>query len=74
MFFIDLEAVMNSDSGTTSKKVLLPFLQKENFKKLEVKCGHIPRWFEAELDPLKLKAAVEKQEGGCLVSIVPESL
>lgn len=74
VFFIDLEAVMSSDSGVTSKKVLLPFLKKENFKKLEVRCSHIPRWFDTELAPLKLRAAAEKRQDGYLVSIVPESL
>lgn len=74
VFVIDLDTVMNNDSGLTSKKVLLPFLQKENFKKLEVKCNHIPRWFEVELPGLKLKALAEKQDDGYLVTLLPESL
>jgi Fe-only nitrogenase accessory protein AnfO len=74
VFFIDLENVQREDSIVSSKEVLLPFLQKEDFKKLEVKCGHVPRWFDSELAPLKLRAIVEKQEKGCLVSITHESL
>ncbi|MDR3271399.1 MAG: hypothetical protein LBT32_07845 [Peptococcaceae bacterium] len=74
VYFIDLEAVLNSDSGVTSKKVLLPFLNTESFKKLEVKCGHVPRWFANELEPLKLKSQTEKTDDGYLVSITPDVL
>ncbi|MFP3154930.1 hypothetical protein LQZ18_11015 [Lachnospiraceae bacterium ZAX-1] len=74
VFTIDLDFVMNSDSGLSSKKVLLPFLQKENFKALEVKCNHIPRWFEVELPGMKLKYKAEKTEDGFLATLTPESL
>ncbi|MDR1541268.1 MAG: hypothetical protein LBU32_25395 [Clostridiales bacterium] len=73
-FFIDLEAVLDSDGSATSKKVLLPFLRKESFKALEVKCGHVPRWFEKELPALKMESAQEKTEDGYLVTIKPITL
>jgi Fe-only nitrogenase accessory protein AnfO len=69
---IDLEKVMNR--GVTSKKVLLPFLEKESFKALEVKCSHIPRWFDTELSKLMVKYESEKTADGYLVTLTPDIL
>ncbi len=59
-YFVDLKSALNMDCSLTSKKLLMPFLKKGEFKRLEVLCDHLPRWFESELAPMKLKMTVVK--------------
>jgi Fe-only nitrogenase accessory protein AnfO len=59
-FFIDLEKALNSNQGITSKKVLIPFLENGDFKALEIKAGHVPRWLCAELDRMGFKHRAEQ--------------
>jgi Fe-only nitrogenase accessory protein AnfO len=69
---IDLVKVLASDSSLSSKQVLLPFLQKTAFQKLEVLCEHAPRWFDKEFAGLKLRQeSREAGEGLCLVTVLP---
>ena len=56
---IDLAQVLASDSRLTSKRVLIPFMEKTAFQKLEIVCGHPPRWLGGECERLKCHADPE---------------
>jgi Fe-only nitrogenase accessory protein AnfO len=47
-YYLNLQAALNADPDLTSKKILLPFLTKKDFKVLEVVCDHLPKWFDDE--------------------------
>ena len=53
-YFIDLKTAIESNEKTTSKKILLPFLSEKEFKKLDILCEHVPKWFNKELGSLDL--------------------
>ena len=57
---ISLKEIQASNSGVTSKQVLLPFLRKGKFYTLEVVCNHVPPWLEAELAVGNLSGHIEK--------------
>jgi Fe-only nitrogenase accessory protein AnfO len=60
IYSIDLVDVQAKGAGFNSKDVLLPFLQSRVFRKLEVVCEHLPKWFEKEFDSLKLQFRIEE--------------
>ena len=71
----DLADALNSDPDTTSKQLLLPFLEKTTFQRLELICEHPPRWFNSEFPRLKLRYEVcTPQEvcAGCNKGCNPE--
>ncbi|TLM97498.1 nitrogenase, partial [bacterium] len=57
---ISLKEIQANNSGVTSKQVLQPFLRKGRFYELEVLCGHVPPWLEAELAAGNMAGEVEK--------------
>lgn len=59
-FRISLKEIQANNSGFTSKQVLQPFLRKGRFYELEVLCGHVPPWLEAELAAGNMAGEVEK--------------
>ena len=67
---LDLIDALRSDKALTSKQVLQPFLRQGEFKRIEVICDHLPKWFSRELPALSLTLAVEnKPDGRCLAVI-----
>ncbi|HSQ40851.1 MAG TPA: Fe-only nitrogenase accessory protein AnfO [Fibrobacteraceae bacterium] len=60
---INLAEVLNSDSNLTSKQILIPFLEKEYFNRLEIICEHPPRWMGSEMERLSLRAEAEAVGG-----------
>ena len=48
-YTINLKKLLQADATFTSKKILIPFLEKEKFKSLEVIFDHVPKWFEKDL-------------------------
>jgi Fe-only nitrogenase accessory protein AnfO len=56
---IDLAEILNSDSRFSSKEILIPFLEKAVFQRLEILCDHPPRWLGQEFERLRLKYQVE---------------
>lgn len=73
MYRIDLKKILESDVFVTSKQVLRPFFQKTSFKKLEIICEHVPKWFDKEFGALKLRLKLEESKDGlCHVSVYPE--
>jgi len=51
---LNLAEVMKNDSSLNSKQLLMPFIAKSEFQKLEILCDHIPRWFPMECERLNL--------------------
>ncbi|HEX9061081.1 MAG TPA: Fe-only nitrogenase accessory protein AnfO [Clostridia bacterium] len=69
-YFIDLGAALNMDPSITSKRILLPFLTKKDYKKLEILCDHIPRWFDEEFEKRCLTSNITKLERSGYMVIV----
>lgn len=72
---IDLQSVLNSGASHPSKTILIPFLEKRAFQKLNVICSHKPRWMDAELARLHLRAETTLRDNGreMLIAIYPDS-
>jgi Fe-only nitrogenase accessory protein AnfO len=51
-FSLNLEEVLLKNPDLSSKKVLIPYLKKGEFKNLNVVFSHIPKWFDTELEVL----------------------
>lgn len=45
---IDLEEIQNKKPDLSSKMIIKPFLEKKDFKVLEIHCCHTPPWLIAE--------------------------
>jgi len=72
---IDLAELLQSGMPHVSREVLMPFFEMVSFRRLEISCEHIPRWFSMELDQLGLR--VESQtiamgNGRIAVVVVPK--
>lgn len=57
---ISLKDIQANNTGFTSKQVLQPFLRKGGFYSLEVLCGHVPPWLEAELAAGGINGVIER--------------
>lgn len=51
-YHIDLKIILESNEMVTSKQILLPFFNNTKFKELQIRCGHVPKWFEEEFKKL----------------------
>lgn len=67
---LNLIDALNSDSALTSKHILLPFLRAGTFKKIDITCDHVPKWFKRELPLLKLALSVEQKPDGLCRALV----
>lgn len=70
IYAIDLVHVQAKAAGFNSRDVLLPFLQNRVFRKLEVVCEHLPKWFEKEFASLKLQFRIEESNDDLCHAIV----
>jgi len=57
---ISLKEIQESNTGFTSKQVLLPFLHKGIFYSLEILCSHVPPWLQAELSSNNFSGEIKK--------------
>jgi Fe-only nitrogenase accessory protein AnfO len=48
-FSINMEEILLKNPELTSKKILIPYLKKRKFNRLDVICSHIPKWFSTDL-------------------------
>lgn len=48
-FSINIEDIMFKNPELTSKKILIPYLKNGEFNRLDVICGHMPKWFVTDL-------------------------
>jgi len=72
---INLAEVLKNDPGLNSKEVLIPFMNAAAFRKLEIICDHLPRWFSREIDQLSLRTeskALDASGHGIIVIVVPK--
>jgi Fe-only nitrogenase accessory protein AnfO len=67
---IDLAKILKSNCSLNSKQVLIPFFQNTPFKKLEIICEHVPRWFDNEFEILKLHVQIEESDDGLCHAVV----
>lgn len=58
-YSINLAAILEENPTLNSRQILMPALEETSFKKLEIICDHLPRWFNNELRNLKLTAGPE---------------
>jgi len=58
-YWIDLRAALDHPSNPTSRGILIPFLAAGRFVKLEVLCGHLPKWMAWEFERMNLAAESE---------------
>lgn len=59
-YFVDFIEIQNSNSNVTTKKVLIPFFEKNDFSELTINCSHVPGWMQRELNRFKLKLDVQQ--------------
>lgn len=66
-----IEALANSREGRTSRRLLQPFLRQKQFRRLDVICDHLPKWF-ATLDTREFSIVSEpRTDGTCCVVVMP---
>nr|WP_320115897.1 Fe-only nitrogenase accessory protein AnfO [uncultured Desulfuromonas sp.] len=56
LYRLNLSAVLQQHPDLNSWQILHPVLEKKNFKHLEIRCDHVPKWFAHELRQLHLTA------------------
>jgi Fe-only nitrogenase accessory protein AnfO len=56
---VNLTEMQNADSSVSSQQILIPFLEKTTFDKLEILCDHPPRWLGREFERLNLRFEAE---------------
>lgn len=49
-YLIDLQELELINPEITSKKAIIPYLEKDDVKKIEVHCCHVPPWLIAKMD------------------------
>jgi Fe-only nitrogenase accessory protein AnfO len=64
-FQVNLQEILNSDPKLSSQQILIPFMEKTAFQKLEIICDHPPRWLSREFERLNLRFEAEALGGGC---------
>lgn len=48
-FCLNMEKILIKNPELSSKKILIPYLKKGEFNRLDVICSHIPKWFNIDL-------------------------
>lgn len=59
-FSIDLMELEISKPEMTSKKAIIPYLEKEEVKKIEIHCCHVPPWLMKEKDKGQITLKVDE--------------
>ena len=74
-YLIHLAEILRDNPALNSWQVLVPTLEGKAFKKLEIICDHIPKWFNNELRNLKLTAEPEvPDESGQWLKVVVSTM
>jgi len=72
-YSINLQAALAQDNRLTSKQLLHPILDQHPFDRLEIRCDHVPKWFEREFPARQLNLRVDRHADGSCVAIVSRS-
>ncbi|MBP1617931.1 MAG: Nitrogenase iron-iron accessory protein AnfO [Bacteroidetes bacterium] len=59
---IDMIPLLSGDRSLNSIDILVPFIQETNFKKLQIVCSHLPKWFNKALEEFALTSKLEEME------------
>lgn len=73
---IDLSAILDAEPSLNSRQILLPVLEKGDFVSLEVRLGHLPKWFAQALERFGLEAELSEERApsyGIVALISPKS-
>ncbi|MFT8209958.1 MAG: Fe-only nitrogenase accessory AnfO family protein [Symbiopectobacterium sp.] len=69
-----IDALANSGEGHISRRLLQPFLQQKQFRRLEVICDHLPKCF-ATLDAREFSIVSEpRADGTFCVVVMPQNV
>lgn len=68
---LDLAKILAGNPALNSRQVLFPVLEKKTFRTLEIRCDHAPRWLDAKLSELDLRAAYDSSAQGLRILISP---
>ena len=60
VYEIDLVSLLNEDCGLNSMDILIPFMKDTNFKKLQITCSHLPKWFNRVVEEFQLVSKIEE--------------
>lgn len=69
-YTINLIPLLSEDRSLNSMDILIPFMKTTNFRKLQITCSHLPKWFMGALEPLRLKADIVETETDLIVATV----
>ena len=58
---LKMEEILLKNPELTSKKILIPYLKNVKFKRLDVICSHIPKWFNTDLGVLGFEYEILKE-------------
>lgn len=58
-YYISLSNIQTINERITSKQVLIPFLERGGFEKVEIMCSHIPPWIESKTTRYGLKMSIQ---------------
>lgn len=73
-YFFDLKTILEKDERLNSKELIVPFINKREFKKLIILCDHVPRWLEKDYELFNLLFEEEETDDGVLVTLSPDPL
>jgi len=59
-YLIDLMELEILNPELSSKKAIIPYLEKEEVKKIEIHCCHVPPWIIKEKDKGKIELKIEE--------------
>jgi len=57
---MNLVSVLSENSGLNSMDILIPFMKETNFKKLQITCSHLPKWFNRVVEEFQLVTKIEE--------------
>jgi|GEM_PF-2618354 len=59
-YLVDLQELELINPEITSKKAIIPYLEKEEVKKIEVLCCHVPPWLEDRKDKYNIRLNIHE--------------
>jgi len=60
VYEVDLVSLLGLNSGLNSMDILIPFMKETNFRKLQITCSHLPKWFNKVLESFLLVSKSEE--------------
>ncbi|AEI37860.1 MAG: Fe-only nitrogenase accessory protein AnfO [Zymomonas mobilis subsp. pomaceae] len=61
-YTLSLIEVMKLNPSLNSREILIPIMEDFPFRKLEILCDHLPKWFTKKSDDLHLTAEIEASD------------